>query len=56
VKLAALPAPAPPQEQFSNAQPKTTTAPLFPEAVPEQVYLQVGVIDKGPAAIWGCRS
>jgi cell division septation protein DedD len=33
-------------------QPAATNAPIFGEAIAGQVYLQVGVIEKGPAAIW----
>ena len=52
------PAPALAQEQPGSAQPRTTTAPVFADAVPGKVYLQVGVIEKGLAAIWaeGLRS
>jgi len=52
------PAPALPQEQFGGSQPRITTAPIFADAVPGKVYLQVGVIEKGLAAIWaeGLRS
>jgi cell division septation protein DedD len=42
-----LPAPIP----QGQAQPKPA-APLFANALPGQVYLQVGVIQKGPAGIW----
>jgi cell division septation protein DedD len=42
--------PALQQEQSPKEQ--ISTAPLFAEAVSGKVYIQVGVIDKGPAGIW----
>jgi cell division septation protein DedD len=42
--------PALQQEQSSKEQ--ISTAPLFAEAIAGKVYIQVGVIDKGPAGIW----
>jgi cell division septation protein DedD len=56
VQAPAAPAPAPPAPApyptLPQQQPKTINAPLFAEAIPGQVYLQVGVIEKGPAGIW----
>jgi cell division septation protein DedD len=46
------PVPAVVKEQRPQAQSQTTNAPLFGEAITGQVYLQVGVIEKGPAGIW----
>jgi cell division septation protein DedD len=40
-----------PQQPLSE-QPKVTATPVIGEAIQGQVYLQVGVIDKGPAVIW----
>jgi hypothetical protein len=50
----AMPAavPAVIKEQLPRMQSEPINAPLFAEAIPGQVYLQVGVIEKGPAGIW----
>jgi cell division septation protein DedD len=49
---APTPVPAVVKDQLPRLQSETTNAPLFAEAIPGQVYLQVGVIEKGPAGIW----
>jgi cell division septation protein DedD len=50
----AMPAPVPAvaKEQLPRMRSEPINAPLFAEAIPGQVYLQVGVIEKGPAGIW----
>jgi cell division septation protein DedD len=44
--------PAPVPEATAAIAPKTATAPLFANAIPGKVYLQVGIIDRGLAGIW----
>jgi cell division septation protein DedD len=46
------PDPAMVPQQPASEQPKAAVTPVVGEAVPGQVYLQVGVIEKGPAIIW----
>jgi cell division septation protein DedD len=51
----ALPAPAPAPiaaALIANVAPRSSTAPIFADAIPGKVYLQAGIIDKGLAAIW----
>jgi hypothetical protein len=54
--VAPAPAPIVPIPVTEPAPPapvlRTITSPLFKEATPGQVYLQVGVIDRGLAGIW----
>jgi len=51
--ILAVPVPAPVAEPAQPAPAlRTITSPLFKEATPGQVYLQVGVIDRGLAGIW----
>ena len=46
------PAPAAPAPISAQEQTKTPAAPLFGDEVTGKVYLQVGAIEKGLAAIW----
>jgi hypothetical protein len=49
---APIPEPPPPAVEAKSPDPQTTDAPLFDLPTAGQVYIQVGAVEKGLAAIW----